>query len=307
MRQGIHQRVSLAFLLGLLLFLASSCIYIDGCGYGTGWGASARHERQVELSAPLPAGSAFQARTRDGSITVEGAATSECTVLATIRAYAKTQEKAQELAEEIQVKLEASDAGLAVVIDKPTLIQNASFGVSLVVTLPVQTSLDLVTSDGSVRITNIQGAIVATTSDGSVRVEHVQGNARLKTSDGSIHLAQMRGDSLEARTSDGSIRGESLAATHLVCHTSDGSIHVECAPDAPNAPEIALTTSDGGITFAAPPDLSAVIDASTSDGSIHTSLPITVHGRVGKSLNGTIGAGEGRVTLRTSDGSITIR
>ncbi len=305
MREGIHQRVSLAFLLGLLLFLASSCIYIDGCG--TGWGPTVRHERQVELSAPLATGSTFQARTGDGAITVEGAETTDCTVLATIRAYAKTQEAAQELAEEIQVELKPSDGGLAVVIDKPALIRQASFGVSLAVTLPMQTSLDLVTSDGSVRIANIQGQIVATTSDGSVRVEHVQGSVRLKTSDGSIHLAEMRGDSLEARTSDGSIRGEGLATAHLVCHTSDGSIHIECAPDAPNAPEIALTTSDGGITLAVPPDLSAVIDASTSDGSIRTAMPISVEGRIGKSLHGTVGAGEGKITLRTSDGSIAIR
>ena len=91
------------------------------------------------------------------------------------------------------------------------------------------------------------------------------------------------------------------------CHTSDGSIHIDYAPDAPKAPNVTATTSSGGITFAAPPGLSAVIEASTGDGSIHTNLPITVEGKVGKSLTGTIGGGEGKVHLRTSDGSITIR
>ena len=57
---------------------------------------------------------------------------------------------------------------------------------------------------------------------------------------------------------------------------------------APKAPNVTATTSDGGITFTAPPGLSAVIEASTGDGSIHTSLPITVEGKVGgKSLTGT--------------------
>lgn len=308
MREGLHKRVSLACLLGLTLFLASSCVYIEGCDYGTDWGPTVKHERQVELSAPLEAGSAFQARTCDGSISIEGAETSECRVLATIRAHARTQEKAQELAEQIQVGLEPSARGLSVVIDKPTIIHNAGYGVSLVVAIPTETSLELVTSDGSVHVTNIRGTIAATTSDGNIRVEGVEGNVRLKTSDGSIHLAEMRGDNLEARTSDGGIRCQNIAVARLICHTSDGSVHVECAPDAPRAPEMAVTTSDGSITLAAPPDLSAVIDASTSDGSIHTSLPITVQGRVGKSsLRGTIGAGEGKVTLKTSDGSITIR
>ena len=86
-------------------------------------------------------------------------------------------------------------------------------------------------------------------------------------------------------------------------HTGAGS----GAADSPRVMEAAVTTSDGSITFEGPPDLSALVDASVSDGSIHTSLPITVQGKVGKSLRGTVGAGEGRVTVRTHDGSITIR
>jgi hypothetical protein len=52
--------------------------------------------------------------------------------------------------------------------------------------------------------------------------------------------------------------------------------------------------------------LSATIEAGTSDGSIRTELPITIRGKVGKSLTGTVGDGEGSIYLRTSDGSITI-
>ena len=70
---------------------------------------------------------------------------------------------------------------------------------------------------------------------------------------------------------------------------------------------INATASDGSITLVTPPGLSAEIDAGTGDGSIHTDLPVTIRGKVGKSLHGTIGGGEGRVYLRTQDGSITIR
>jgi hypothetical protein len=91
------------------------------------------------------------------------------------------------------------------------------------------------------------------------------------------------------------------------CHTSDGSIHIDYAPDAPKAPTVTATTSDAAIIFIAPPGLSATIDAATDDGSIHTSLPITVAGKVGKSLTGKVGDGEGKIHLRTRDGSITIR
>ena len=96
-------------------------------------------------------------------------------------------------------------------------------------------------------------------------------------------------------------------AARADCHSSDGAIHIEYAPDAPKAIEINATASDGSITLVTPPGLSAAIDAGTSDGSIHTDLPVTIRGKVGKSLHGTIGGGEGRVYLRTQDGSITIR
>jgi len=68
-----------------------------------------------------------------------------------------------------------------------------------------------------------------------------------------------------------------------------------------------VSTSDGSITFDAPSGLSAVVQASTNDGSIHTSLPLTVEGKVGKSLRGTAGDGQGKITLKTHDGSITIK
>jgi len=120
-------------------------------------------------------------------------------------------------------------------------------------------------------------------------------------------LTNVRADSLDLHTSDGGIRCQGIAAARLNCRTSDGSVHIECAVDAPNVIEATVTTSDGGITFAAPQGLSAVVEASTNDGSIHTSLPITVEGKVGKSLRGTIGTGEGRLILKTNDGSITIK
>jgi DUF4097 and DUF4098 domain-containing protein YvlB len=91
------------------------------------------------------------------------------------------------------------------------------------------------------------------------------------------------------------------------CHTSDGAIEIEFAPDAPKAIHVNATTSDGSITLTVPPGLSAAIEANTDDGSIHTHLPITVQGKIGKSVHGTVGAGEGKIYLKTSNGSITIR
>jgi DUF4097 and DUF4098 domain-containing protein YvlB len=340
MAKGRGKRIAWAGLPAAALFVCSSCIIVH-----SGNTITARHEREVELAAPLAAGSSFSAETGDGSIKIRGVETGECAVLAKIVAHAGTEEQAQELAQQIEVRLEPSGTGLKVVIDRPRTVRNAWYAVSLDVQVPVETRLVLETDDGSVHVTNITGDLEARTSDGSIEAETIKGDVRLRTadggitcgqieagtleahtddggvkitdasaksctartSDGNIVLEDVRADSIAASTNDGAIRCQRVAADRADCRTDDGSIYIEYRADAPKAPHLTATTSSGGITFLAPPGLSAAIEASTDDGSIRSSLPITVAGKIGKSLSGTIGGGEGRVHLRTEDGSITIR
>ena len=67
-----------------------------------------------------------------------------------------------------------------------------------------------------------------------------------------------------------------------------------------------LTTHDGQLRLVCPPQVSATIDGPIGDGHISTEPP-TIAGKIGRDLKGTIGKGEGRITLRTGDGSIWIR
>ncbi len=340
MTRGLYTKVTFAGAVVLVLLACTSCIVIDASDWN-----GVRYEREVELSAPLAAGSSFSAETRDGSIKIQGVETTDCKVLAKIVAHAKTEERARELAEQVNVRLEPAGAGLKTVTEGPRTMGNTWYNVSFDVKVPIQTSLVLGTDDGSVRVAGITGDVDARTSDGNIEAEDLKGNMKLqtsdggitgrhleaalldlhtndgsikvdgasakscttKTSDGTITLTDVRAESITAGTGDGAVRCERIAADRLDCRTSDGSIHIDYAPDAPKAPTVTATTSSGGITFIAPPGLSAAIDASTGDGSIRTSLSITVEGKVGKSLMGKIGSGEGKIQLRTHDGSITIR
>jgi DUF4097 and DUF4098 domain-containing protein YvlB len=90
--------------------------------------------------------------------------------------------------------------------------------------------------------------------------------------------------------------------------SSNGGVEVSYSADAEKAVVVDLETSNGSIRFKGPAGMSAKVDASTSNGSVSTSLPITVVGKMSKTrLNGTIGEGEGRVRLHTSNGSISIK
>ena len=277
MRNGHFTKISLGSLLSLALFLA-------GCNMTM----RAKYQRTVPLSAPLSPGSTFAAQTHNGSITTNGADVSACDVIATITARAATEEEAMELAEEVEISLEPSGDILAVKIKRPTHLINKSVSVSLDVTVPNETNLELGTHNGSVRITDIAGMVNATTHNGKVTTEKVSGSTVFVTHNGSITCTETSGDA------------------NLKTH--NGSAKVFYSEAAPAVSDISIITYNGSIELTSPPDLSARIDASTHNGSIKTDLPITISGTVSKrKLTGTIGSGEGRLHLETHNGSIRIR
>ena len=249
---------------------------------------SAKYEITVKMSAPLAPGSSFSAQTHNGSITVEGREEAGCDLTATITGRASTDETAKELAEKTKVRLNTSGGKLVVEIDKPTLIPNQSVSVSLDAELPNKTNLYLITHNGAVTVTGIQGRVDATTHNGRVKTSNVMGQNKLKTHNGAVICEQISGDA--------------WLSTH------NGGINASYPEDAPGVCQIIMTTHNGSINLKTPPNVSAVVNLSTHNGSINTELPITIIGTVSKNkLNGKIGEGLGKLKLETHNGSIKIR
>jgi DUF4097 and DUF4098 domain-containing protein YvlB len=228
-----------------------------------------KYERTVQVSAPITPGRTLDVYTDVGSITVTGGDFTDCSVTAKIMAKASTEEKAQKLAEETQIKLEPADDRLKVKVEKPPMADKEVICISFSITVPRQTALDLESNVGELEIDNITEYIRAKTNVGKITCREIAGRINLTTNVGEVKVAYAKG-----------------------------------APAACNAD---ISTSVGKIEFAGPDNLSAAFHASANVGSIETSLPLTVIGKIGKSLNGTVGAGEGKVTLEANVGSIKIR
>jgi len=281
MRNRHFAKISLGCLLCLVMFL-SGCINIGSCAM------RAKYQRTVQLSAPLSPGSAFQAKTHNGSIKINGTDVADCNMTATIVTRAATDEEARELSEKVKVTLVPSGNRLITKIDKPSQLINKSVSVSLDVEVPNKTDLDLVTHNGSVEISDITGRLDATTHNGKVTSERVSGTTALKTHNGSVTCRDISG-STQLKTHNGSIKAYYTDNAQSVC-------------------DISIVTYNGGIELKTPPRFSGRVDASTHNGSINSDLPITVSGKISKtSLKGTIGAGEGQLHLETYNGSIRIR
>ena len=282
MKNGFLKKASLGSLLCLLVVAAGCCINIGSCAM------RAKYERTVQLSAPLSPGSSFAAQTHNGSITIAGAEVTDCNLTATITARAITEEDAKKLAEQIKIKLEPFGDKLTTKIDKPTFRFNQSVSVSLDVTVPNNTNLELTTHNGAVSITNITGRLNGTTHNGKVTTEQISGSTKLRTHNGSVICRQVSGDT-QLKTHNGGIKVYYSDAAQSVCN-------------------ISLITYNGGIELATPSNFSGEVDASTHNGSIRTDLPITIVGKVSKNkLTGKIGTGRGNLHLETHNGSIRVR
>jgi hypothetical protein len=322
--------------LGLcILVLLTTLAVIGGCIHISG-GFQAKAQRQDQLSSAVSPTATLTVRTDFGSITVTGTDANECRVTAEVTANAPTQEEAQQILDKVKVILEPTAGGLSLRVDKPALVGNRSVGASFTVTVPRDTSLDGHTSFGSIRVEDITAPIKAHTSFASITADRVRGPLRLTTSHGTIRGHQIASDdvaaessfgnieldftppdantggptggSIEARTSHGSITYNQVSAGRILARTSFGSIHIECLPSAPSALQLDASTSHGSITCQGPSGFAGQVKLDTSFGDVQTERPLLVQGKLGRDhLTGTIGEGQGRLSLKTEFGNITLK
>lgn len=252
-----------------LVFLVCLPVIITGCCINIDGWPRAEYERTERLEAPLEPGSILALENDVGSITIAGVNVNDCSVIATISVKAPTEEEAQELAEQIKIELDQDGNTLTVRTEKPRIKKRRSISISFDITIPEQTALEIGNKVGKIRLSNITETIKAQTDVGQITCREISNDIDLKA--------------------------------------DVGTVKVVYSKDAPAACSITIATDVGGIELTTPPDFSATVYAETDVGLIRTDLPLTVRGKISKSLHGTIGAGEGELRLKTDVGSIRIR
>jgi DUF4097 and DUF4098 domain-containing protein YvlB len=293
----------------MLAIIFSFLALQKGCMITGGSVMNTKYERTVDLSTSLKSNSHLSAETYNGFIKVAGGKEEKCALVATIHAHAPTREEAKQIAEQTQVKLVPSGKGLRVDIQKPELKSYRSVSVDLDVHVPGKTSLDIKSYNGCINLEGITEPIKAVTYNGEITGRDITNQIEVETYNGCIALSYAK--AAEAKKStivsynseikcDG-IRGD------LNVKTYNGEIDAVYAKDAPGACNIAMEAYNGHLTLVTPSQLSARIEASTTTGSISTCFPIPVKGFLAKSLDGTVGAGEGKIVLKTYNGSINIK
>jgi hypothetical protein len=295
----------------------ATLVWLAGCDFAD-WADAGRYKHDFHYSYTLKPGARLYVENFNGSIEITGWNQDKAEISGT--KYASN----RDLLDALKVDIVVAEDSLRIRTVRPSE-RRGNMGARYVIRLPRRVALERIqssngalrveniegearlrTSNGTVRLAALSGDVEAYTSNGSVELEDVEGRIFVRTSNGAIRGTALRGI-LDLATSNGAIRAsvQQLQGRHPVrAVTSNGSIDLEL-PEVTSGVE--AHTSNGAITLRLPSSISAEVRAITSNSTITTEFDLKVRGRLSKtSLEGTIGGGGPVLDLKTSNGAIRL-
>jgi hypothetical protein len=152
--------------------------------------------------------------------------------------------------------------------DGPDTGRRESWGVSWVIKVPFSTDLDIETHNGGINVADVTGSIRFDALNGGVHLDGVGGDVEGTTTNGGLHVT-LDGDNWDGQGLDDE-------------------------------------TTTGGVTVEVPAGYSAQLETGTVNGGINVDFPVTVRGRIGKSLDVRLGEGGATVRAVTTNGGVKI-
>lgn len=144
---------------------------------------------------------------------------------------------------------------------------NVSVSVEYEITVPSAMNLRIENTNGGIDIAGVSGSMVVSNTNGKIECRRCGGD-------------------IDAETTNGAVRAE-------LVQVSRGK-------------KIRLESTNGRVTVVLPKSIDAQLDASTTNGSVDTELPVRAVERSFNSLRGTINGGGAPLVLRTTNGGISI-
>ena len=179
---------------------------------------------------------------------------------------------------------------------------NRNVSIDYEIEVPAETQVTSATGSGDVSVEGIRGPVKATSGSGDMKLHSLQSDVTLRTGSGDVSLEEVSGGRVEVQTGSGDVKLRDLRCAMQV-RTGSGDISAEGELTG----DWTLQAGSGGITVQLASETGFELDAHTSSGEIHTSLPITVEGGIGHGeLRGKVKGGGARLELRTGSGDITI-
>jgi len=296
-------------------------LWLTGCdeinfGDGGNWD---RYKEDFHYSYALPSGGHLSIENLNGSVDIIGWEKETIDITGTKHG------NSEQAVKDTRIDITPSANSVTIRTVPPTMgYRQGGVGARYVIRVPKKVELDrVVSSNGSVRLEDLQGASHVKTSNGAVRTTKTNGELEVRTSNGSIEV--QHAGSANLHSSNGAIRGD-VEKGAFEAGTSNGSITVRLTDTDANQPvraessnghieltlnaarEVRASTSNSSITLRMPPSTNARLRAHTSNSSINTDFDVTTRGgTISKhTLEGQIGSGGPLLDLSTTNGGIKI-
>jgi len=214
-------------------------------------------------------GAPLTVETENGSIRVRAGDEGQVRVVAHTYVQADSDVVARRVMADLKPRVSQGGGGLKLVV--PVLRRDdddIQGGVSFEITIPRSAELSLNSTNGAIEVDGIRGAALLRTTNGNITVERGSG-------------------SVDAETTNGAVRVELL-------DVAPGRL-------------LRFITTNGSIRADLPSNIAADVDASTTNGTIHSDFPITTNDASNHTLRGRINGGGPELRAKTTNGSITIR
>lgn len=160
--------------------------------------------------------------------------------------------------------------------------------------------------DGDLRIENLAADLSISADDGDISMLACDvPSCRIRFNDGDLDVTDSSG-AFDLAIDDGDVRFDRVAARKLDARGEDGDMDIELRSVEDIDVDVAL--DDGSIVMTIEPGMSLGFALDCDDGRIEVLLPGAVRLEQGRHwASGEIGGGEGRIRIRTADGSILLR
>jgi Toastrack DUF4097 len=193
--------------------------------------------------------------------------------------------------------------------------------ISYEVTVPPDTTVEAHSGSGNLGIEGIRAAVQGQTGSGDIRLRDLGKQVHVQTGSGSIR-AQDAGAPFYAHTGSGDIDAALTGSGDVDIQTGSGSVQLrgvkgglhartgsgEISADGSVTGPWQLHTGSGNVRLAVGSGNGFNLDVHTSSGSIHSDLPITVQGSMGRhEMKGTVKGGGPEVEISTGSGDVEIR
>lgn len=282
-----------------------------------------KYERVVRETYQTKSDPTVKVDSRFGEVRVTAGSGNTVTAVVKVTAHERSEAAAKKLAESARVEIKGNGSSVTVRAGLPDDIEgdeDRGIEIDVTVTLPSGSHLDLESKFGAVAVTGVKGSVKVETGFGEVTIKE-SANLALNSSFGEVSLGDITG-SMTVQSKMGEVKAYGVPGGKI--QSSYGEIEVN-RPAGPiditsSMGEITvkgcrggtITASYGEVTVVMDPSFSGRIQAESSFGDIDSDFDLQSKskersfGPTTQKKWGSIGSGNGKLSVKSSFGDISI-